>query len=103
MGRAALSLYFAAILAFAGMLLLYNHRRQKRLDADPAQHHLASLLVGAASGQPGMSQRLAAEQLDQIAKGSADRRVRLTHAVMLVRGRAGAELYAKVLELSRRL
>ena len=98
-----MSLYFAAILAFAGVLLLYNHRRQQRLDADPAQHHLASLLVGAVSGQPGASQRLAAEQLDQISKGSADRRVRLTHAVMLVRGSAAPELYAKVLELARRL
>ncbi len=98
-----MSLYFAAILAFAGMLWLFNHRRQKRLDADQGQHHLASLLIGAASGQPGASQRLATEQLDQIATGSADRRVRLTHAVMLVRGSAGAELYAKVLELSRRL
>ena len=98
-----MSLYFAAILAFAGMLWLFNNRRQKRLDADPGQHHLASLLVGTVSGQPGASQRIASEQLDQIATGSADRRVRLTHAVMLVRGSATPELYAKVLELSRRL
>ena len=95
--------YFTLIFGFMGALWLFNDRRQKRLDADPAQHHLASLLVGAVDGQPGASQRIAAEQLDQIAKGSADRRVRLTHAVMLVRGSAGAELYAKVLELSRRL
>lgn len=95
--------YFAAILAFAGMLWLFNHRRQQRLDADPAQHHLASLMVGAVTGQLGASQRLAAEHLDQIAKGSADRRVRLTHAVMLVRGSAAPELYAKVLELARKL
>lgn len=98
-----MSLYFAAILAFAGALWLYNNRRQKRLDADPAQHHLASLLIGAVRGQPGASQRIAAEQLDQIATGSADRRVRLTHAVMLVRSSAKPELYAKVLELARRL
>ena len=98
-----MSLYFAAILAFAGMLWLFNHRRQKRLDADPGQHHLASLMLGAVSGQAGASQRLAAEHLGQISKGSADRRVRLTHAVMLVRGSATPELYAKVLELSRRL
>ena len=98
-----MSLYFAAILAFAGALWLFNHRRQARLDADPGQHHLASLLLGAVSGQPRASQRIAAEQLALIAKGSADRRVRLTHAVMLVRGSATPELYAKVLELSRRL
>ena len=98
-----MAVYFAAILAFAGMLWLFNHRRQQRLDADPTQQHLASLLVGAVTGQPGASQRIAAEQLDQISKSSADRRVRLTHAVMLVRGSAAPELYAKVLELSRRL
>ena len=60
-------------------------------------------MVGAVTGPPGASQRLAAEHLDQIAKGSADRRVRLTHAVMLVRGSAAPELYAKVLELARKL
>ena len=98
-----MSLYFAAILAFAGMLWLYNYLRQKRLDADPAQHHLASLLVGAVSGQPGASQRIATEHLALISRGSADRRVRLTHAVMLVRGSATPELYAKVLELARKL
>ena len=98
-----MSLYFAAILAFAGMLWLFNHRRQQRLDADPGQHKLASLLIGAVTDAPGASQRLAAEHLDQIAKGSADQRVRLTHAVMLVRGSAVPELYAKVLELARRL
>ena len=98
-----MSLYFAAILAFAGMLWLFNHRRQKRLDADQGQHHLASLLVGAVSGQPGASQRIATEHLASISTGSADRRVRLTHAVMLVRGSATPELYAKVLELARSL
>jgi hypothetical protein len=98
-----MSYYFAAILAFAGLLLLFNHRRQKRLDADPAQHHLASLLIGAVQGAPGVSQRLAAEQLAQISKGSADRRVRLSHAVLLVRSSATPALYSQVLDLARRL
>ena len=95
--------YFAAILIFALLLWLYNHRRQQRLDADPAQQRLASLLVDAASGKPGTSQRLAAEHLDRIATGGADRRVRLNHAMLLVRSSAAPELYAKVLELARRL
>ena len=98
-----MSLYFAVILAFASLLLLYNHRRQKRLDADQGQQHLASLLIGAVSGSAGASQRIAAEHLDRIAKGSADRRVRLTHAVMLVRSSAKPELYSQVLELARKL
>ena len=59
--------------------------------------------MGAVTNQPGASQRIAAEQLDRIAKGGADRRVRLTHAVMLVRGEAEPELFAKVLALSRGL
>ena len=98
-----MSLYAVLILCFIGALWWYNHQRQKRLDADPGQHHLASLLVGAVTGQPGSSQRIAAEQLAQIAKGSADRRVRLTHAVMLVRSNEAPELYSKVLELARKL
>ena len=95
--------YFAAILVFALLLWLYNHRRQQRLDADPAQHHLASLLIGAVTGAPGASQRIVAQQLGRIANGSADRRVRLTHAVMLVRAGEAPELYAKVLELARKV
>ena len=43
------------------------------------------------------------DQLSRIAKGSADRRVRLTHAVMLVRSEAAPDLYEKVLRLSREL
>jgi hydroxypyruvate isomerase len=95
--------YFAAILAFALVLWLYDQRRQKRLDADPAQHHLASLLIGSVTGAPGASERLAAEHLDRIASGSADRRVRLNHAMMLVRRQASPELYSGALELARRI
>lgn len=95
--------YFAAILAFALLLWLYNYRRQQRLDADPGQHHLASLLVGAVTGEHGESQRIAAEHLGRIASGSADRRVRLTHAVMLVRSSSAPQVYAGVLDLARRL
>ena len=95
--------YFAAILIFAGALWWFNHQRQARLDADQGQHQLASLLVAAANGTPGASEARVAAQLSDLAKGSADRRVRLTHAVMLVRGQATPEQYARVLELARKL
>ena len=95
--------YFAAILAFALLLWLYNYRRQKQLDADPGQQQLATLLVGAVSGAPGASERLAAEHLDRIAKGSADRRVRLNHAMMLVRRNATPDQYSGALEIARRI
>ena len=98
-----MAFYFAAILSFAGALWWFNHRRQARLDADPGQQHLASLLVAAANGTPGMSEARVAAQLADLAKGSADRRVRLTHAVMLVRSQAAPDQYARVLELARRL
>ena len=98
-----MAFYFAAILIFAGALWWFNHRRQARLDADPGQHRLAELLVAAANGTPGASEARVAVQLAGLAKGSADRRVRLTHAVMLVRGQAAPEQYARVLELARRL
>ena len=95
--------YFAAILAFAGMLLLFDYRRQKRLDADPAQHNLTSLLIAAVTIQPGASPRIVSEELDRVAKGRADRRVRLNHAVMLVRASATPQLYSSVLEIARKL
>ncbi len=95
--------YFALILAFAGALWWFNHRRQARLDADPGQLHLADLLVAAANGTPGLNDARIAAHLAGLAKGSADHRVRLTHAVMLVRGQASAEQYSRVLELARRL
>ena len=95
--------YFAVILAFAGALWWFNHQRQQRLNADPAQRHLAALLVEAVSGQPGARKRDLADELARIAKNGADRRVRLTHAVMLVRSEAAPEIYAAVLALSRAL
>ncbi len=97
-----MAVYFALILVFVGLLWWYNGLRQKRLDADPGQQELARLLVGAALGR-GVSEQQVKDQLAHVAKGSADRRVRLTHAVMLVRSEAAPDLYEKVLELSRKL
>ena len=98
-----MAVYFALILIFAGALWWFNYKRQARLDADPGQQHLASLLVAAANGTAGVSEARVAAHLADLAKGSADRRVRLTHAVMLVRSQASAEQYSKVLELARKL
>ena len=95
--------YFAVILCFAGALWWFNHQRQARLDADPAQRKLAALLIAAVSAQPGASKRDLTDALAQIAKNGADRRVRLTHAVLLVRSEAAPEIYAQVLALSREL
>jgi hypothetical protein len=95
--------YGVLILGFIGALWWYNQWRQKRLDADPGQHHLSSLLIAAALGRNGVTAGQVAEQLAKISKGSADRRVRLTHAVMLVRSEAAPDLYEKVLRLSRQL
>lgn len=95
--------YGVLILGFVGALWWYNHWRQKRLDADPGQHHLSSLLIAAALGRDGANTAQVREQLARISSGGADRRVRLTHAVMLVRSEAAPDLYEKVLALSRQL
>ncbi len=95
--------YGVLILGFIGALWWYNYRRQQRLDADPGQQRLSALLIAAALGRDGVTRRQVAEQLSAIAKGGADRRVRLTHAVMLVRSEAAPDLYQKVLALSREL
>lgn len=94
--------YFALILGFVGALWWFNHQRQRRLDADPGQQELARLLASAAM-QRGAGRQDVVDQLARIAKGGADRRVRLTHAVMLVRSEAAPDLYQKVLALSRQL
>lgn len=98
-----MAIYFAIILSFAGALWWFNYQRQKRLDADPAQRRLAAMLVAAVTAQPVASKRDLTEELALIAKNGADRRVRLTHAVMLIRSEAAPELYAQVLALSREL
>ncbi len=97
-----MSLYFPIILLFVGLLWWFNAARQKRLDADPGQQKLAGLLASAATGR-GASNRDVEGQLGRISKNSADRRVRLSHAVMLVRSEAAPDLYEKVLALSRKL
>ena len=97
-----MSVYAVLILGFVGALWWYNHQRQARLDADPGQLKLAKLLASAATGR-GASRQQVLDQLAGISKNSADRRVRLTHAVMLVRSEAAPDLYDKVLAFSREL
>lgn len=97
-----MTLYVPIILVFVALLWWFNAARQKRLDADPGQQKLAQLLASAATGR-GAHKRDVIEQLAYISKNSADRRVRLTHAVMLVRSEAAPDLYDKVLGLSREL
>jgi hypothetical protein len=97
-----LGAYGLLILGFIGALWWFNHQRQARLDTDPGQHRLAELLASAALGRGANPQHIR-DHLSQISKGSADRRVRLSHAVLLVRSEAAPDLYAKVLELSRQL
>ena len=97
-----MTIYAVLIFGFIGALWWFNADRQKRLDSDPGQLRLAELLASAATGR-GATQREVTDQLARMSKNSADRRVRLTHAVMLVRSEAAPDLYAKVLEFSRQL
>ncbi len=95
--------YFALILAFAGALWWFNHQRQARLDADLGQRQLAELLTAAATGVGTISAQTVRDHLAQISTSDADRRVRLTHAVMLVRSEVTPEHYERVLNFSRGL
>jgi hypothetical protein len=95
------TVYGFLILAFIGALWLFNHQRQTRLNADLGQHRLAELLTAAAMGEAG--KQAVRDHLTAISSGSADRRVRLTHAVLLVRSEAAPGLYQQVLKLSRGL
>jgi hypothetical protein len=86
-----------------GLAWWYYDRRQKKFDQDPGQHHLASLLIAAATGQDGVTRGQVTKHLATLAKGQTARRVRLTHAVLLIRSEAAPDLYEKVLKLSREL
>ena len=97
-----MTVYAVLIFGFIGALWWFNADRQKRLDTDPGQQKLAQLLASAATGR-GAHKRDVIEHLDRISKNSADRRVRLTHAVMLTRSEAAPDLYERVLGLSREL
>ena len=97
-----MTVYAVLIFGFIGALWWFNADRQKRLDTDPGQLRLAELLASAATGR-GAHKRDVIEHLGQISKNSADRRVRLTHAVILTRSEAAPDLYEKVLGLSREL
>ena len=97
-----MTIYAVLIFGFIGALWWFNAYRQKRLDTDPGQLRLAELLASAATGR-GATRREVTDQLARMSKNSADRRVRLTHAVMLVRSEAAPDLYDKVLEFSRQL
>ena len=98
-----MAFYFAAIVTFAGALWWYNHQRQARLNADPAQQRLAAMLVAAVLDSRAASKTDLAALLASTANDAADRRVRLTHAVLLVRSQASPEVFARVLALSRAL
>ncbi len=97
-----MTIYAVLIFGFIGALWWFNADRQKRLDSDPGQLRLAELLASAATGR-GATRREVTDQLARMSKNSADRRVRLTHAIMLVRSEAAPDLYDKVLEFSRQL
>ncbi|MEQ1498750.1 MAG: hypothetical protein ABL914_08795 [Novosphingobium sp.] len=96
-------LYLLAFSFPLGLAWWFYFNRQKRLDADPGQHQLAALLIAAANGQDGATRRDVTAHLAALAKGQTQRRVRLTHAVLMIRSEAAPDLYERVLKLSRGL
>jgi hypothetical protein len=96
-------LYALLIFALIWGLLAYRHVALKRFDSDPEQHYLASQLVALASGRRHTSEAEIRAHLDRVGTSPANRRARVIHAVLLVRKSAPPALYAKVVELSRRL
>jgi hypothetical protein len=100
---ANLDLYFAAAAILVIALLLYRSRALKRFDQDPEQHYIASQLVALAAGRKHTTEAELRAHLERISSSRANRRARVIHAVLLTRKTAPPALYAKVLEVSRRL
>ncbi len=96
-------LYALLIFGLIWGLLAYRQMALKRFDQDPEQHYLASQLIALAAGRKHTSEVELIAHLDRIASSRANRRARVIHAVLLVRNGTAPALYAKVLELSRRL
>ncbi len=96
-------LYALVIFALIWGLLAYRHVALKRFDRDPEQHYIAAQLIALAAGRKHTSEAELRAHLVRIASSPANRRARVIHAVLMVRKTAPPALYAKVLELSRRL
>jgi hypothetical protein len=96
-------LYALLIFGLIWSLLAYRHMALKRFDSDPEQHYLASLLIALAAGRKHATEADLRAHLDRVGSSPANRRARVIHAVLLARKNTPPALYAKVVELSRRL
>jgi hypothetical protein len=95
--------YALLILGLIGALLWYRHNALKRFDADPAQHNIASMLVGLAARRKDVTEADLRTYLNEVSSSPANRRARVIHAVLLTRTSAAPELYKRVVEISRTL
>jgi hypothetical protein len=95
--------YALLIFGLIWALLAYRQVALKRFDRDPEQHYLAAQLVALATGRRHATETDLSAHLDKIASSAANRRARVIHAVLIVRKSAPPAIYAKVLEISRRL
>lgn len=96
-------IYALVIFGLIWAVLAYRHTALKRFDADPEQHYLASLLIALAAGRKHACEAELLAHLNRVGSSRANRRARIIHAVLLARKNTPPALYAKVVELSRRL
>ncbi len=96
-------IYALVVVVLIGLLLVYRRTALNRFDSDPEQHYLMTLMVAIAAGRRHTSEEELRAHLDRIGTSPSNRRARIIHAVLLARHSAPPALYAKVLELSRRL
>lgn len=85
------------------LLIVYYVRRQRALAADPAQHHLATLMIAAVAGIEGKSDADVRAYIRTQGWNAAHTRIRVTQAVLATRATVPPERYEQLLNLSRRL
>ena len=90
-------------LGIPGLILMYFHQRNLRLNRDHDQHHLASMLIATAAGRDEVSMADVRAFLAEKDYGVAERHYRLSHAVKLAGTAVKGPLHARVAALAKEL
>lgn len=91
------------VIGTIGSVAYFFFDRNRRLDKDRAQHHLASLLIAAANGRDGVGESDVIAHLRSFGLSRAQETIRLNHALKLARTAVSGDMYDRAAALARRI
>ena len=94
---------FLLVFGALGLALFAFSRQRRILNGDRDQHHLASLLIAAVSGEEGVSPQLIRHWMADKGWSMAERRKRVAHGLRLAGGAVSGDGYPPLLALARNL